>query len=60
MKLDLQYLDHPGGGERLVILPETQYRILAQRGSRRAQGNRTAATAGAVLADGNIASNLRR
>ena len=29
MKLDLQYLDHPGGGERLVILPETQYRILA-------------------------------
>ena len=29
MKLDLQYLDHPGGGERLVILPEAQYRILA-------------------------------
>ena len=29
MKLDLQYLDHPGGGERLVILPETQYRMLA-------------------------------
>ena len=29
MILDLQYLDHPGGGERLVILPETQYRILA-------------------------------
>jgi hypothetical protein len=29
MKLDLQYLDHPSGGERLVILPETQYRILA-------------------------------
>ena len=29
MKLDLQYLDHPTGGERLVILPETQYRILA-------------------------------
>ena len=29
MKLDLQYLDHPSGGERLVILPETQYRLLA-------------------------------
>ena len=29
MKLDLQYLDHPSGGERLVVLPETQYRILA-------------------------------
>ena len=29
MKLDLQYIDHPGGGERLVILPEAQYRILA-------------------------------
>ena len=29
MNLDLQYLDHPSGGERLVILPETQYRILA-------------------------------
>ena len=29
MNLDLQYLDHPGGGERLVILPETQYRMLA-------------------------------
>ena len=29
MKLDLQYLDQPNGGERLVILPETQYRILA-------------------------------
>ena len=29
MNLDLQYLDHPGGGERLVILPEAQYRILA-------------------------------
>jgi DNA-binding Xre family transcriptional regulator len=29
MILDLQYLDHPAGGERLVILPETQYRILA-------------------------------
>src|SRR6478735_5703955 len=29
MKLGLQYLDHPHGGERLVILPETQYRILA-------------------------------
>ena len=29
MKVDLQYLDHPNGGERLVILPETQYRILA-------------------------------
>ena len=30
MILDLQYLDHPGGGERLVILPEAQYRILAR------------------------------
>ena len=29
MKLDLQYIDHPNGGERLVILPESQYRILA-------------------------------
>ncbi|HEV2897688.1 MAG TPA: helix-turn-helix transcriptional regulator [Pseudaminobacter sp.] len=29
MQLYLQYLDPPGGGERLVILPETQYRILA-------------------------------
>ena len=29
MKLDLQYIDHPNGGERLVILPEAQYRILA-------------------------------
>ena len=29
MKLDLQYLDNPSGGERLVILPETQCRILA-------------------------------
>jgi len=29
MKLDLQYIDHPSGGERLVILPEAQYRILA-------------------------------
>ena len=29
MELDLQYLDHPCGGERLVILPEAQYRILA-------------------------------
>ena len=29
MKLDLQYLDQPNGGERLVILPETQYRILS-------------------------------
>jgi DNA-binding XRE family transcriptional regulator len=28
MKLDLQFVDHPNGGERLVILPETQYRIL--------------------------------
>jgi DNA-binding XRE family transcriptional regulator len=27
MKLDLQFVDHPRG-ERLVILPETQYRIL--------------------------------
>jgi hypothetical protein len=30
------------------------------RSSRRAQGNRTAATAGALPADGNLASNLRR
>lgn len=30
MKLDLQFVDHPNGGERLVILPETQYRILAR------------------------------
>ena len=29
MKLDLQYIDYPDGGERLVILPEAQYRILA-------------------------------
>ena len=28
MKLDLQYIDRPGGGERLVILPEAQYRML--------------------------------
>ncbi|NGN45307.1 helix-turn-helix transcriptional regulator [Mesorhizobium sp. CGMCC 1.15528] len=29
MKLDLQFVDHPNGGERLVILPETQYRLVA-------------------------------
>ena len=29
MKLDLQFVDYPAGAERLVILPETQYRILA-------------------------------
>ena len=60
MKLDLQYLDHPCGGERLVILPETQYRILALAAADALKAIGRQQPLAPSPADGIVAGNLRR